>query len=132
MDIFGFDEKTIFDLQRLEDIRKRPDILERIRLDVTPQMVMEPRFTSRPGDVEKTREISGYMFYIETMTQRPELMLMKVGKGAITSTVGKIDEIPREMIQKAMESPVHPPVNGMYAITGEIREWLRSALNPVD
>jgi hypothetical protein len=122
-------EKSIFELQGLSEIRKRPDILSGIKLDITPQMVMEPRFHSRPEDLIKLREISGYVFYIETECEPSALMVMKVGKTDITNTIGKIDEIPRELIQRAIEAPEHPPTHGMYAITGEIKAWLKKELN---
>jgi len=118
-----------FDIQDLGDIKKRPDILGRIKWDVTPQVVMEPRFQSRPEDIEKLKEISGYLFYIETQGARPSLMLMRVGKRDITTTVGKIDEIPVELIRKAIDNPVHPSVHGMYAITDEIKAWLKRELS---
>lgn len=122
-------ELNIFDLQGVRDIRRRPDILSKIKLDITPEMVMEPRFQSRSEDLRKLRDISGYMFYIETQAEPPALMLMRVGKSDITSTVGKIDEIPSELVRRAIEKPEHKPTHGMYAITEEIKEWLRRELN---
>ena len=119
---------NMFDIQTLSDIKKRPDILQRIKLDVTPRLVMEPRFQSRPEDAQQLREISGYMFYIETQCKPPALMLMKVGKTDTTTTAGMIEEIPRELIERAIENPVHPPVYGMYPISEEIRSWLRGEL----
>ena len=120
---------NIFDLQGLNDIKRRPDILQKIKFDVTPQMVMEPRFQRQPEDLQKIKEISGYMFYIETQCQPPALMLMKIGRTDIASTVGKIEEIPPEMIQRAIDTPVHPSVYGMFAVTGEIKDWLKKELN---
>lgn len=116
------------DTYSLSDIRETSDILQKIKWDVTPQTVMEPRFLSRPEDMQRLKELSGYMFYIESQCEPPALMLLKVGKTDITSTVGKIDEIPLELVRKALENPEHKPVNGMYAITGEIREWLKREL----
>lgn len=121
-------ESNIFEMQGLSDIKKRPDILARIKLEVTPQMVMEPRFQSKPEDLQKLKEISGFVFYIETQCTPPALMLMKVGKSDITTTVGMIEEIPSELIQRAIDNPVHKSVHGMYAITDEIREWLKKEL----
>ncbi|MBI5641693.1 MAG: hypothetical protein HZA17_14855 [Nitrospirae bacterium] len=123
------DDKSIFDLLGLQDIKKRPDVLAKIKFDVTPQMMMEPRFQSRPEDLEKLKDISGYMFYIETQSETPALMLLKIGRSDITNTVGKIEEIPAEMMQKAIEQPVLPPACGMYAITEEIKDWLRKELS---
>lgn len=121
-------EDSIFDMPGLSDIKKMPSILAKIKLEVTPQMVMEPRFQSKPEDLEKLKEISGYLFYIETQCDPPALMLMKVGKSDITTTVGIIEEAPPEMIRRAIENPVDKSVHGMYAITDEIREWLKKEL----
>ncbi len=129
MDIPEIDDKSIFEMVGLEDIKKRPDILPKVKLDVTPQMMMEPRFQSRPEDLEKLRDITGYMFYIETESEAPALMLLKIGRSDITNTVGRIEEIPAEMIQKAIAQPVLPPICGMYAITEEIRDWLKKELS---
>lgn len=120
---------NIFDLQGLKDIKRRSDILQKIKLDVTPRMVMEPRFQTQPEDLQKLKEISGYMFYIESQCQPPALMLMKIGRSDIASTVGKIDEIPPEMVQRAIDTPVHPSVYGMFAITDEIKAWLKKELD---
>lgn len=121
------DTINIFGLQRLEQIKKRPDIISRIRFDVTPQMIMEPRFTET-GELKK-RDLSGCFFYIETGGEKPVLMLMRVSKGDTVKTIGIIEELPEDMIKRAMENPVHPPVHGMYAITDEIKDWLKENLN---
>jgi len=118
----------IFDILGLSDIRENPDILARIKFDVTPRMVMEPRFGSNQEDLLKLAEISGYMFYVESQCEPPALMLLKVGQRDVTSTVGKIDEIPGELVRKAIENPADTPSNGMYAITDEIKGWLKKEL----
>ena len=123
-----FDEKNIFELQGLKEIRKRPDILGGLKFHVTPRMVMEPRFHAKPEALQKLREIAGYMFYIESQCAPPALMLMKVGKTDITNTVGKIDEIPQQLIDQAIENPPEPPSHGMYPITEEIKAWLKKEL----
>lgn len=112
----------------LARMRTMPEVVESIRWDVTPQVLMEPRFQSNPEDLKKLREITGYMFYIETQCGDPALMLMKVGRTDISSTVGKIDEISKDLIQKAIDSPVHKPFFGMYAISEEIKAWLKKEL----
>ena len=120
-------EKELFDAQWFEDIRKRPDVLAKIKLDVTPQMVMEPKFQSRPEDREKMTDISGYMFYVESQNEPPALMLMKVGRQGVATTMGQV-EIPVDMLRRAIENPVEKHSHGMYAITDEIREWLKKEL----
>src|SRR5512139_1941936 len=120
------DEKCDLDLHMsdtysLSDITETPDILQKIKWDVTPQTVMEPRFLSRPEDMQRLKELSGYIFYIESQCEPPALMLLKVGKTDITSTVGRVDELPVELVRRAMENPEHAPSHGMYAITEEIK-----------
>lgn len=119
---------NVFGLQSLKDIKNRPDILRGIRLDVTPAMVMEPRYQSRPEDLRKLEQLVGYMFYIESQCKPPALMLLKVGKTDTATTAGKIDEIPQELLQEAIEKPVQPGVYGMFAITEKIKAWLTKEL----
>lgn len=128
MNIDDREQCSIFDLPGLNDIKGSPEILNNVKWDVTPQTVMEPRFLSRPEDLQKLRDISGYMFYIESQCDPPALMLMKIGKTDISSTIAKINEIPRELLKKAMENPVEKPSHGMYAINDEIKDWLRKEL----
>lgn len=132
MDQEDTDEKSIWELQGLKEIRKRPDILERVKFDVTPRMVMEPRFHSKSEDLEKLRQIAGYMFYIESQCNPPALMIMKVGNTDITTTIGKIDEVRAELLEKAIASPAEPPSHGMYAITDDIKAWLKKELELQD
>ena len=116
------------DIYSLSDIRETPDILQKIKWDATPQMVMEPRFLSRPEDMKRLQELAGFMFYIESQCEPPAVMLLKIGKTDITSTVGRVDEIPVELVRRAMENPQHSPSHGMYAITEEIKTWLKKEL----
>ncbi len=122
-------EKTIFSMQELSDIKKRHDILSNIRFDITPRVIMEPRFLSDPETVKKLREMTGYIFYIETECETPQLMLMKFDKSNIATTIGHIKEIPQELLERAIKEPDEPPTCGMYAINDEIKEWLKKELN---
>ena len=117
---------NVFSLQELKDLKRRPDLLCRMRFDVTPQMIMAPRVGP-----DAVRDTAGCSFYIETHEGPPALMLLKVGKQGVMSTVGKIDEIPAEMLKRAIDSPPDPPANEMYAITDEIVAWLKNELPPV-
>jgi len=121
-------DKNIYEMQELRDIRNRPDILANIRFEVTPQMIMEPRYLSRPEDLRKVREMAGYVFYIETECEPPTVMLLKLSQDDVMQTVGFIEEVPQEMVAKAVSDPVLPPANGMCAVTDEIREWLKKEL----
>jgi hypothetical protein len=122
------EDGEIYDLEDFNNIKGDPEILSKIKLDVTPQMVMEPRYHSVPEDLKKLSDIAGYMFYIESECDPPALMLLKTSKTDITSTIAHVDNIPGDMVKRAVETPAHPPVNGMYAITDEIKDWLKKEL----
>lgn len=120
---------NIFSMQRLKDIKRRPDILFNIKLDAHLPLIMKSRFQMSKSEFEELQKCIGYVFYIETTGEKPTLMLMKVNKSDIADTIGIIEEIPEELLRRAIENPVHPPVHGMYGITDEIKEWLRKELN---
>jgi len=122
------DEGEFYDLDDFSTIKQDTEIISRIKLEVTPRMVMEPRYHSRPEDLKKLSEITGYMFYVESECDPPALMLMKTGRTDITSTIARVEDIPEAMVRRAVESPVEPPVQGMYTITDEIKEWLKKEL----
>lgn len=113
-----------YETRGIEGLKTRPDIMARIRFDVTPKTIMEPRL----GGGE-TRDIAGIFFYIESFEPPPKVMLMKVGKLGVMNTISKVDDVPAEMIERAVAEPVHPPVNDMYAISDEIRDWIREKLD---
>lgn len=120
---------NIFSMQRLNDIKMRPDILFNIKLDAHLPLIMKSRFQMSKSEFEEFQKCIGYVFYIETTGEKPTLMLMKVNKSDIADTIGIIEEIPEELLKRAIENPVHPPVHGMYGITDDIKEWLRKELN---
>ncbi len=123
------EELNIFSMQKLKDIKRRPDILSNIKFDASIPLIMKPRFQMSKEELEELQKMIGYVFYIETAGEKPTLMLMKVNKSDIADTVGIIEEIPEELLKRAIENPVHPPVHGMYGITEEIKDWLKKELN---
>ncbi len=120
---------NIFSMQKLKDIKRRPDILQNIKLNASLPVVMKPRFQMTPEEFEELKKSIGYIFYIETAGEKPTLMLMKINRSDIADTVGIIEEIPEDMLKRAIEKPIHPPVHGMYGITEEIKNWLKKELN---
>lgn len=120
---------NIFSLQTLRDIKRRPDILSNIKWDASLPLIMKPRFQMTKDELESLQNMIGYVFYIETAGGKPCLMLMKINKSDVADTVGIIEEIPDELILRAIENPVHPQVHGMYGITEEIKDWLKRELN---
>lgn len=120
---------NIFSLQKLKDIKRRPDILSNIKWDASLPLIMKPRTQMTRDEFKSLQDMIGYLFYIETAGAKPCLMLMKVNKSDIADTAGIIEEIPEEMLKRAIETPVHTPVHGMYGITEEIKDWLKRELD---
>jgi hypothetical protein len=120
-----FEDAKAFAVMSITDLKKRPDVVRAIRFDVTPKMIMEPRIG--PEGVTPA-DLKGFTFYIEAFDEPPELMIMKVSGSSVMTTLGKIEDIPAEMIRRAVDDPVEPAANKMYAITDEIRDWLREAI----
>jgi len=77
------DDMNIYDILGLSDIKKRHDILSEIKFNVTRRFMMEPRFQARSEDLEKLKEITGFMFYVESETEPPGLMLLRTGRSDI-------------------------------------------------
>jgi hypothetical protein len=112
-----FEDSQSFAVMNVNDLKERPD--------VSPKMIMEPRIG--PEGV-KPADLKGFSFYIEAFDEPPELMIMKVSRSNVMTTLGKIDDIPAAMVRRAVDDPVEPAANKMYAITDEIREWLKKAI----
>jgi hypothetical protein len=120
-----FEDAQSFAVMNVNDLKERPLVVQAIRFDVTPKMIMEPCIG--PEGV-KPADLKGFSFYIEAFDEPPELMIMKVSRSNVMTTLGKIDDIPSAMIRRAVDDPVEPAANKMYAITDEIREWLKEAI----
>ncbi len=120
-----FEDSQSFAVTNVNNLKERPDVVQAIRFDVTPKMIMEPRIG--PEGV-KPADLKGFSFYIEAFDEPPELMIMKVSRSNVMTTLGKIEDIPAAMILRAVDDPVEPAANKMYAITDEIREWLKEAI----
>ena len=121
-----FEDAKTFNVMNIDDLRARPEVIEAIRFDVTPKMIMEPRIGLPEGVTPPN--LKGFSFYIEAFDDPPELMIMKVSRSSVMTTLGKIEEAPIEMIRRAVDDPVEPAANKMYAITDEIRDWLKKEI----
>jgi hypothetical protein len=121
-----FEDAKSFTVMNLDDLKARPEVVQGIRFDVTPKMIMEPRIGLPEG--VKPPDLKGFSFYIEAFDDPPELMIMKVSRSSVMTTLGKVEDAPAEMVRRAVDDPVEGAANKMYAITDEIRDWLKDAL----
>lgn len=90
------------DLFTLEDLRKNIGLLNSIIWDFEPKQLMEPRCRIS-GSEQEEKKSTGFLFYIDKIAgMKPTLYLMIHTKSGYAETVGKIDEIPAEMLAEAL------------------------------
>ena len=113
----------------LDTLRKDPLILRNILWDIEPKELMEPRCTTSSKGTREKKIIHGYIFYIDKITSnKPTLYLMYHTKSSYAETVAKINEVPDEMIQEAMDTNKDREYFGMIPISKSIKEWLKKEL----
>lgn len=112
----------------LEQIKKEPYIVEHILWDLQPADLMEPRSKLTEEGTKFRGEIKGYVFYIDTMDKRPQLFLMRHTAMDFAETLGKIDEIPQELLLGAIEENKNKAYFKMYPIDSQVEAWLKREL----
>ena len=78
-----FEAAQAFAVMNVNDLKERPEVVQAIRFDVTPKMIMEPRVG--PEGV-KQADLKGFSFYIEAFDEPPKLMIMKVSRSNVMTT----------------------------------------------
>lgn len=109
----------------LSDIKKDPFVIENILWSIEPKDLMEPRTTITEEGTTKREPIKGYVFYIDTMEEKPLLFLMRHTAIDYAETVAQIDEIPQELLLEAIEENKDKAYFRMYPINKKVEEWLK-------
>ncbi|MGD0281800.1 MAG: DVU0772 family protein [Dissulfurispiraceae bacterium] len=112
----------------LDQIKKEPFIIENILWDLKPGDLMEPRLKVTEGETKVRDQIKGYVFYIETMDEKPKLFLMRHTAMDFAETLARIDEIPQELLLGAIEENKDKAYFKMYPINSRVEAWLRKEL----
>ena len=112
----------------LDRIKKEPYIIEHILWDLEPKDLMEPRSKLTDEGTKFRDEIKGYVFYIDTMDNRPQLFLMRHTAMDYAETLAKIDEIPEELLLGAIEENKDKAYFKMYPINSRVEAWLKGEL----
>lgn len=113
----------------LSNLRHNMVILRQLRWEVTPEFLFKPRFVGmgEEKDIKLAKETNGYMFYIDYLNGEAKLMLMRT-IDMMSTTVGEIEDIPQDMLQRAVKAEGVKPVAGMYPISRELEDWLKAEL----
>lgn len=112
---------------QLSSLKKKLLVMRTLRWDVTPEVLFKPRFTGPEKNHEILKETQGYMFYIDSLSAVPKLMLMRTIE-MMSSTFGEIEGVPEKMLLKAVKVPEGKPMGGMYPIDSELEQWLKGQL----
>lgn len=117
------------DMGSLKDLKRDIFMHKHILWDVEPKQLMEPRCRIGEEGKETKKNIHGYIFYIDKMAgMKPVLYLMCNTASGYAETIGKIDEIPDELIAEAIEENKDRVYFGMYPINKKIKDWLKREL----
>jgi len=112
---------------KLAELRDNPNLMENLRLDLTPEDIFKPRYSGH-GDFEKQKaETQGYFFYVEITDKGPELMLMK-NVDLKSKTLGEVEGVPAEHLNRVITAPDVKEVAGMFAIDDKLKDWLKEQL----
>ncbi len=113
----------------LKDIREDQAVLKHIIWDIEPKQLMEPTyFINEEGKKEK-KILRGYMFYIDRMSDtKPGLFLMCHTGSSYAETIAKVNEIPDELVNEAIEENKNKEYFGMVPINKKIEAWLKKEL----
>jgi hypothetical protein len=113
------------EISSLKDVKEDPYVVQRIVWDFEPKQLMQSGLGS--AEAESTRDkITGYLFYIETIDEKPGLFLMRHTSYGYAETIAKIEEIPYDLISEAIAENTEKEYGGMYPINGKIEGWLKN------
>ena len=112
----------------LDGIKKEPFVVEHILWDLEPKDIMEAKFKKTEQGIDKRDDIKGYIFYIESMGKDPMLFLMRHTASDFGETMAQIDEVPKELLSKAIEENKDKHYFGMYALSKDVKAWLKREL----
>ncbi len=116
------------ELLSLDQIKKEPYIIDHILWDLEPRDLMEPRSKLTDEGTKFRDEIKGYVFYIDTMDEKPQLFLMRHTAMDYAETLAKIDEISQELLLGAIEENKDRAYFKMYPINILVKAWLKGEL----
>ncbi len=116
------------EMRSFDDIKKEPYMIQNIRWDLQPKDLMEPKYTSTPEGVTSKEPIKGYIFYIDTMGEKPALFLMRHTAADYAETVAHVQEITQEMLQEAVAENKDKAYFSMYPLNRKVEEWLKKEL----
>ncbi len=117
------------DIPGLKDIKEDQAVLEHIIWDLEPKQLMEPTYYINDEGKKEKKILRGYMFYIDRMSDiKPGLFLMCHTGSSYAETIAKVNEVPDELVDEAIEENKNKEYFGMVPINKKIEVWLKKEL----
>ncbi len=116
-------------MKNLEDIKKDRQLINSIDWDMTPEEAVRLYLEwgnnwSRGGYMIKSKDDISHYFVFNTWGERPVVYLIRRNSEE-ASEIATIDP-PDDLVDNVLKRN-----KGIYAVEGEMREWLREQLNAV-
>jgi hypothetical protein len=112
----------------LSSLKKNRFILEHILWDFEPKQLMQARCRIAGKGPEPATTPSGYILYIETMEKNPGLFLMMQNAAGYAETLGKINDVPDDLLAEAIQENRSMEYSKMFPINKRLKEWLKREL----
>jgi hypothetical protein len=115
----------------LQELKSRRDIVDIIDWGMTPEKAVETFLEwgtgwSRKGEFVQYAGQESLYFAIYEWEKPPQVTLIRRDMSG-ADEIAKI-EVPAELIQKAVDEAGRKPGVGVYAITDELKHWLKTEL----
>ncbi len=116
----------------LEELREHREVLDRIDWEMTPEKAVETFLEwgsgwARKDDFVRYPGQDAIYFVIYDWEKPPQVTLIQ-RDSQDESELAKVP-VPADLVRKAIEEGGRKPGVGVYAITDELKDWLRGALN---
>lgn len=116
------------ELLTLKELKEEPFFRENMLWDIEPHEIMSPRCLKEGDRISYREKIKGYIPYIDLTGKKPMLFIMRHTAMDFGETIARIDEIPEEMLNEAINENKDKICFGMCPINEKIKQWLKKEL----
>jgi len=116
------------DLLTFKDVKNEPFIIEHILWDMDPKCLLEPRIKVTDKGSTLRDPIKGYIFYIDTMGDKPQLLMIRHTAAEYGETLAQVDEVPEGLLAEALAEGKEKMSFGMCPLNDKVKSWLKKEL----
>jgi len=114
---------------KLGSLKKNGVFIKHLRLDVTPEILLKPRFITAQNREKLIGEVQGFSFYIDYMEGMPKPILMVMKTYCLASkSIAEVTDAPEDLLWEAVRSPGAKETSGMYALSPGVEKWIKKEL----